>query len=124
MGKNKAAALASYAKQAGDETVHRYADRIKARAVRLGGGAGEADCASDRCSSKEGGRPPSFTQASPRTNSSRRSASPHHESKPAQRAQQQPCGCGERNGISDCGYGIGRVQRVFGDEIICAVVIV
>jgi len=61
MGKNKAAALASYAKQAGDETVHRYADRIKARAVRLGGGAGEADCASDRCSSKEGGRPPSFT---------------------------------------------------------------
>jgi len=25
---------ASYAKQAGDETLHRYADRIKARAVR------------------------------------------------------------------------------------------
>ena len=31
---DKAKALASYAKQAGDETLHRHADRIKARAVR------------------------------------------------------------------------------------------
>jgi AraC-like DNA-binding protein len=35
--KDKAAALASYAKQSGDETLHRYADRIKARAIRRGG---------------------------------------------------------------------------------------
>jgi hypothetical protein len=35
--KDKAAALASYAKQAGDETLHRYADRIKALAVRRTG---------------------------------------------------------------------------------------
>ncbi|MGO9036932.1 MAG: hypothetical protein ACLQKH_02995 [Steroidobacteraceae bacterium] len=34
---NKAKALASYAKQAGDETLHRHADRIKARAIRRGG---------------------------------------------------------------------------------------
>jgi hypothetical protein len=31
---DKAKALASYAKQANDETLHRYADRIKARAIR------------------------------------------------------------------------------------------
>ncbi len=31
---DEAAALASYAKQANDETLHRYADRIKARAIR------------------------------------------------------------------------------------------
>jgi len=30
----RAKALASYAKQANDETLHRYADRIKARAIR------------------------------------------------------------------------------------------
>jgi hypothetical protein len=31
---DKAAALSSYAKQADDETLHRYAERIKARAIR------------------------------------------------------------------------------------------
>jgi hypothetical protein len=31
---DKAKALASYAKQADDETLHKYADRIKARAIR------------------------------------------------------------------------------------------
>lgn len=31
---DKAKALASYARQANDETLHRYADRIKARAIR------------------------------------------------------------------------------------------
>lgn len=34
---DKAAALASYAKQADDESLHHYADRIKARAIRRGG---------------------------------------------------------------------------------------
>jgi hypothetical protein len=34
---DKAKALASYAKQAEDESLHHYADRIKARAVRRGG---------------------------------------------------------------------------------------
>ena len=33
----KAAALASYARQVDDETLHRYADRIKARAIRRAG---------------------------------------------------------------------------------------
>jgi hypothetical protein len=34
---DKAAALASYAKQVNDETLHRFADRIKARAIRREG---------------------------------------------------------------------------------------
>jgi hypothetical protein len=34
---DKAKAMASYARQADDETLHRYADRIKARAIRRGG---------------------------------------------------------------------------------------
>lgn len=38
---DKAAAVASYARQAGDESLHRYADRIKARAIRRGGALAE-----------------------------------------------------------------------------------
>lgn len=53
---DRAAAIASYAKQANDETLHRYADRIKARAIRR---CGEL---LKQIPPDKGGRPPAETQ--------------------------------------------------------------